>query len=395
LFDFSKRTAGLASIVWLLGTTVLPYAQVHQQNNQILLFVTLGYACALAYVLRGRPYFALLSGLALGAAFLIRTSSSIHAFTVLLFLVGCIAYQSRDKLQVLRGMGLWLIGLTPLVLVGRIIDYIRYGSFWTTGQQLAILQQQMTTNPIWSNLPEQPANYPFSNPPHVGILGVLFSPAKSIFIYDPLLLPCLILGIFLWKKLSPYIKWYLITGVLNLGLHIVLTSRLVFWSGDSAWGARYHVTSVQLLLIPLIALFIHYLLSLKGWRTWLMRGILLLAIMVQIAAVIMPYNLEVAQAKYNYNQFYLGLRVRNILCLANPSFSDQCVSQVVLGNQISLAEKQALEYDNRVHFLPFGFSRKVAGNSFLSKLSPILFGLWGLLLTLAITTTFRFVYSRS
>ena len=77
LFEFQERIAGLASITWLLSTTVLHYAQVSQQNNQVLLFVTLGYAAALACV-RGRHYlFAVLSGLALGTALLIRQTSGL------------------------------------------------------------------------------------------------------------------------------------------------------------------------------------------------------------------------------------------------------------------------------------------------------------------------------
>ena len=45
-----------------------------------------------------------------------------------------------------------------------------------------------------------PPNYPFIWSPEVGIWGVLFSPAKSIFIYDPLLVPCLGICIFYWRK---------------------------------------------------------------------------------------------------------------------------------------------------------------------------------------------------
>ena len=41
-----------------------------------------------------------------------------------------------------------------------------------------------------------------------------------------------------------------------------------------AWGARYHVTSVHLLLIPLVAFLIQYLLSLRDYRLWLIRAIL-------------------------------------------------------------------------------------------------------------------------
>ena len=402
LFNFQERIAGLTSIAWLLGTTVLSYAQVPFQNNQLLLLVTIGYATALAYIRYGRPRFAMFSGLSLAGAFLIRMTSIIHTFTVLLFLVGCIAYQSRNTFKVLRGVGLWIVGFIPLFLLGRGFDTIRYGSFWITGQRLAT--QQLNTDPIWSGLPELPANYPFINEPYVGILGVLFSPAKSIFLYDPLLLPCLVLGVVFWKRLSPYIQWYLVTITLDLGLHMVLTSRMDFWHGDWAWASRYHVTSIHLLLIPLVALFIERLLLARRLSVWLMRGILTVAIAVQIASVTLPYHLEIAEDNAldpNFKtaqtpawmvksrlQFRLGQRFTNIVCLLDRSFSEGCINRL----NLNPGDRYVLENYNRPYFLPFGLSAKVAGSPTLAKISLILLVVWGLVLTLAIAITVRFVF---
>ncbi len=391
LFDFNERIAGLTSIAWLLGTTFLHYAQVPQQNNQVLLFVTIGYAAALAFVKRGIPHFAVISGIGLGAAFLIRLTSVIHVLTVLLFLVGCVAYQSRDKLKIIQVMGLWIGGFMPLALVERVLTYTRYGSFLVNPQSLSL--KQLTTEPIWANLPELPANYPFINPPYVGILGPLFSPAKSIFIYDPLLLPCLVLVLVIWKKISPYIQWYLVTGIFNLGLHLLLTSRLDFWHGDAAWGARYHVTSVQLLLIPLVALFIQDILAAKRLKLWLMRGIITLAIIVQISSVILLFSLESAQAlslpsESQHLQFRLGERWTNIVCeidsyFSNSSFPEHCLNKKI--GFVSSRQEYFLKDRHQVALLPFnyarfGFNRKWA------------FVLWGLVLTLAIVTTLRFCF---
>jgi hypothetical protein len=376
LFDFEDRIAGIATITLLLSTTVFHYAQVPQQNNQVLLFVTLGYAAALACVRRGLPYLALFSGLALGAALLIRMTSIIHIFTVFLFLVGCIVYQSRDKFKILRVVGWWIVGFIPLALLGRVFDYIRYGSFWTSGQRLAA--QQWNTEPIFSGLPELPANFPFTNPPQVGILGVLISPAKSIFIYDPLLLPCLVLGIVFWKKLSPYIQWYLINGIFNLTLHIFLTSRLDFWHGDSAWGARYHVTSVHLLLIPLMALFIQRILLVRGLTQWLMRSFLVLAIIIQISSVILRPSAETGPIYFatvpNHLVFRLGERVTNIACLINSSFSNQCTAKLYYNVNGPLIKKVSL--------LPFSFT----------KGRNLVFIFWGLVLIMAIVTTVSFCF---
>jgi hypothetical protein len=374
LFDFPERVAGIASLVWLLGTTVLHYAQINQQNNQVLLFTTLGYATAIASVRYRQHRFVMLSGLALGAAVLVRLTSAIHALTVLLFLLGCLAYQKRDKLQILQAVGVWIAGFLPLVLLGRVFDYLRFGTFWTTGASLGI--KQLYTDPIFTGLPELPANYPLINPPQVGILGVLFSPAKSIFIYDPLLLPCLILGIVAWKKLSPYIQGYLITAMLNLSLFIALTSRLDFWHGDVAWGARYHVTSVHLLLIPLIPLFIQEIMGRKGLIRGILGGIVGLVIMVQVASVILYPTADSGKiflaTSQTSAQFRLGRRITNIGCLVNASFSEQCSSLLAANKQSSLHQKIAL--------LPFNFTQS----------RGLVALIWGLLLTGAMVSTLRF-----
>jgi hypothetical protein len=403
LFDFDDQIAGLTSITWLMGTTVLHYAQVHQQNNQVLLFVILGYASALAFVQRDRPGFAFLSGLAIGGALLVRATSIIHALTVLLFLVGCVAYHSRNKLKVSKVVGFWVAGFIPLFLLGKAFDYVRYGSFWASGQSLPV--KQLNTDPFFSDLPALPANYPFTNPPEVGILGVLFSPAKSIFIYDPLLLPCLLLGILLWKKLSPYMQWYLITGIFNLGLFIVLTSRLNFWHGDWAWGARYHVTSVHLLLIPLLALFMQRLISKKGLITCLMRVILTVAILVQIASVTMSHNLEVYQSRIGLSKTYpvyqsrlefrLGQRLTNIACQINSSISEECINESLL-RALNPRERRRLKNANELAFLPFRFSRMVANsaeNSIAKPVTIIVFTLWLSILALAVWTTVWYTLS--
>lgn len=387
LFGFPEKIAGLGSLTWLLGTTFLYYAQVHQQNNQILLFVTLAYGAALAYVQRERSYYAILSGLFLGSAFLIRKSSFIHALTVLLFLVGCLFYKNRDKFKIVNSLILWIAGFFPLVLLGRFFDYFRYGSFWKTGERLA--NQQRDTDPVYAKFPPLPKGDPFTNEPHIGILGVLFSPAKSIFIYDPLLLPSLVLGISLWQKLSFYIKWYLLCNILNLGLHIALTSRLIFWDGDVAWGARYHITSVQLLLIPLLGIFVQQILLTRDWQKKGMQFILSLAIIAQLVSVVMPTNLEVYQRVVGIpgtrSNFRLAQRMVNIVCLVNSSWSKSCVEN-------NPAQKKWVEPWNHVVFLPFNLKEIISTQDDSTAAITGLVGLiWIIGLILAIGVTIRFV----
>jgi hypothetical protein len=377
LFDFRKEIAGLASICLLLCTTVLHYAHLHQHNNQLLLCVTLGYATVLAYVQCKRSVFIILSGLALGTALLIRQTSVIHIVTVFGFLLGCVAYQSRNKLKVVKAAGLWIVGFIPLALASRILDYVRFGVFWTTGANVGV--KQLNSDPLLSGLPKLPDNYPFIHSPEIGIIGALFSPAKSIFIYDPLLLPCSILGIFLWKKFSPYLKLYLIAGIFNLGLHLALYSKLDFWHGDAAWGARYHVTSVHLLLIPLIAFLIQNYFSSQKLIRKLIVGFLALVMIIQMSSIVLRPSAEIGRIYFarpsSFREFRLGERWKNIACLIDRSFASEC--------PIRLKPTMDEPLIQRVSLLPFNFTQ-----SFHLALIA-----WLLFLSFTVWATFHFIVS--
>lgn len=379
LFQFESRTAGLASLTLLLGTTVLHYSQVHQHNNQLLLFTTLGYATAIAYTHSKRALWLVAGGVALGLAVFIRVTSVIHVLTVLLFLTGIIAHRYRQIRPVVQAVALWLVGFVPVFLVSRYVDFLRFGSFFASGKGVEKLQ--LETDPMWVGLPQLPEGYPLTNQPHIGILGPLFSPAKSIFLYDPLLLPCLVIGILAWRKLSPWLQWYLVTAALNLGLHLAIYSRFVFWHGDSAWGARYHVTSVHLLLIPLLAIFIQQLLTAKRAKRFLYRGLLIVALIAQLSSVAMPMNLEIFQKKVGMPgtrlEFRLGHRISNIACQIDRDLSKLCIDR-------NPDKKAYVEQFNHWNFFPFIYSKTNAETGKSSYLQVSLFLLWGLALGSAI-----------
>ncbi|EKU96470.1 hypothetical protein Lepto7375DRAFT_0472 [Leptolyngbya sp. PCC 7375] len=379
LFHFEERVAGLASLTLLLGTTALHYAQVHQHNNQLLLLTTLGYATAMAYIQTRRALWPFLGGIALGMAVFIRVTSMIHALTVILFLVGIVAYKSRQVGAVIQTIGLWLMGFVPVFLISRYIDSLRYGSFLASGKSVEKLQ--LATDSMWTGLPQLPADYPLINAPQVGILGPLISPAKSIFLYDPLLLPCLILAGVCWFKLSPLIRWYLVTSTLNLGLHLAAYSRFVFWHGDSAWGARYHVTSVHLLLIPLLAVFIQQLLAARKFRRFVLKGILLFALMAQLASVAMPMNLEIFQKKVGVPgtrlDVRLAARATNVACYVDRDLATLCIDR-------NPDKKQYLEHLNHLSFFPFTFSHNNAESEQTNPIKGLLFLIWSLALVATI-----------
>jgi len=386
------RLAALSTLVWLLGTTVLPYAQVAFQNNQVLLCVLVANAAVLEWSGRQRAVFLIVSGVAAGSAMLLRATSAIHVATIGLFLIVVLCMTVRPNWNRLRALGWWTLGFVPLAILGRVFDHFRYGGFLTTGQSLWISIRN--ADPIFAGLPQLTAS-PFTNPASDGILGVLFSPAKSILLYDPLLLPCLLCIVFIWKRLTPFVRWYIFFAGLNLVLHIGLTSRMAFWHGDGAWAARYHVTSVQLLLLPILPYLVQAAVSRSGGWAWPIRLCIALAVATQAIAVAMPYEAEIAPeyiATYpNCDQETwethrgprLEARIVNLYCVLGSSRSALCEDPPV----VTEAEKKPLcegalhdlRSNKRLAFFPYNPTYALA-----SRVSWIV---WALASVFAFATT--------
>jgi hypothetical protein len=79
-----------------------------------------------------------------------------------------------------------------------------------------------------------------------GLLGLLFSPGKSVFVYAPVLLLSLAAIPKLWRKHRPAAAFIVALAVIWLLLHAKLRS----WYGAWGWGPRHFVTLLPILAIP-------------------------------------------------------------------------------------------------------------------------------------------------
>ena len=397
-FGYSEEIAGLSSIVFLLGTTVLFYSSLHQQNNQILLFVLLSYQAALAYVVQQKKQLAIASGIALGIAFLIRITSVLYVLSILIFLVGCLSNIKTKPLSIsIKSIFLWMTGFIPFVFLERILTYYRYGSWMATSTSLHIQIYNPASNLSESSGIVQGDNSSFlffrllTKIKSEGLLAPLFSPEKSIFIYDPLLLPCLIIGLLCWGFLSPYIKWYVIAGIIGFLLHLYIYSWTGEWVKQGDWGARYHLTSIHLLLVPLIPLIVRGAVRQFNNSTLkikilslLSKIIIILAIFCQLASVSLSPNLETFQQELNIgSRFRLGQRINNIYYLVNYEEKPQI--------KTNKAEEQLPETLLRLRktwsILPLKYEMKLPDNSSFNKFLPLLKIIWSLIFILALVST--------
>jgi len=173
-------------------------------------------------------------------------------------------------------------------LVDRLYQFYRFGSFFNT--YVSIFAHEMMRRD-----PTLPAKYPFETPFHVGFFGALFTPEKSIFLFDPLLILMIVLAAVAWRRFSGVAKAYVITSALLLMTYLCFYARYTVWSGDSAWGDRYVSTCAELAALLAVPLLLRHRGEI-GKLIWSV-GIALVAVsvMVQAASVAFWLSLELYQ----------------------------------------------------------------------------------------------------
>ena len=195
-------------------------------------------------------------------------------------------------------------------LLDRLYQFYRFGSFFNT--YIGVVAQEARQRD-----PSLPANYPFDTPLHVGVVGALFTPEKSIFLFDPLLILAIVLGIVLWRRFSPAVKAYQITTALLLLAYICFYARYTVWSGDFAWGDRYVSSCAEFSAMLAVPLLLRYRAE-AGKLVWAL-GIALIGIstVIQIVSLAFWLPLEIYQMEtLGHPTFVIALRMKNIVAFA-------------------------------------------------------------------------------
>jgi hypothetical protein len=193
------------------------------------------------------------------------------------------------------------------LLIDRAYNFYRFGSVTTT--YVANFAREYRRRD-----PSLPANFPWSTPFHKGVVGALFTPEKSIFLYDPLIIVAIILFAILWKRLSSELRAYAITALLLLAAYICFYARYAFWSGDFAWGDRYVSTTVELVALMAMPLLMRYQANISRWF-W-RAGLFLIAVsfIIQAASLAFWVPLEIYQMEtFGHPTFVIALRLKNIV----------------------------------------------------------------------------------
>ncbi len=128
---------------------------------------------------------------------------------------------------------LWTLAATTVIAILPLYNWIRFDDLFDTGY-----------GTFYSSV-----GGVFANPLHTGLIGHLFSPGKSVFLYAPwlVLLPFALALRTIRRRMGP-LTWSLLAIIV---IHLVIYSLHTYWAGAFGWAVRFHVSLMPLLLIPI------------------------------------------------------------------------------------------------------------------------------------------------
>ena len=311
---FDEKQSILGVLALQFCTTHLHYTQNMMENNYIFLLTLTGVSFQYEW-LRNFSRRALLIGSgALGLNLLTRITTGMDLLAAGLFVLLILWLEGSRSTAPWSRVRVYLATAVPVYLffglLDRLYQFYRFGSFFNT--YITVVRQEARQRD-----PSLPANYPFETPLHVGLSGALFSPEKSIFLFDPLLILLILIAVLAWKRFNSAVRAWIISTVTLLLAYLCFYGRYTVWSGDFAWGDRYVSTTVELIAMLAVPLLLRYRHALARPVWSISIALIAVSATIQVASLAFWLPLEIYQVQiFGHPAFIIGLRFKNILAFA-------------------------------------------------------------------------------
>jgi len=347
-FSIWQRIAGVLAL--LVCTTHLHYTQNMMENNYILLLTMTGFAFQGEWVLTGRRKALVIGSAALGLNLLTRLTTGLDLLAAGLFVLLLLWFRAERSRELWNQLLVYAKTAAPFyagfLLIDRLYQFYRFGSFFNTYVSVVAKEYHQLN-------PSLPPNYPWETPFHVGFLGPLITPEKSIFLFDPLVGLTIIVAAAGWRFFQREVKAYIITAFVLLLAYICFYARYTVWSGDFAWGDRYVSTAVEFVAFISVPLLLRYRAQL-GKAIWAAGvGLIGVSAVIQLASLAFWLPLEIYQMEtMGHPTFVIALRLKNIVAFALGK-----MDQWGLNNYVMKQDPWDYVHITTWNFLPFVLRR--------------------------------------
>jgi hypothetical protein len=311
-FAVNEAVAGVLALMFC--TTHLHYTQNMQENNYILLLTLVGLSYQYEWLRSGSRPALWIGSVALGLNLLTRVTTGIDVMAAGVFLLMVLWFERvRGRELSQRIVSYCKVALPIYVsfaIIERLYSDYRFGSLAQTYLPIFAREQRAQD-------PTLPANFPWSTPLHEGVLGALFKPEKSIFLFDPLIVLAMVLIVLSWRRLEGLVRAYVVSSLLLLVGYTCFYARYTYWAGDFAWGDRYVSSAVQMVAMLAVPLLLQQRANVGRWM-WAAAMVLIgVSFVVQLASLMFWLPLEIYQMEtLGHPTFVIGLRFKNIVAFA-------------------------------------------------------------------------------
>jgi hypothetical protein len=309
--QFNRKDAILGVLALLACTTHLHYTQNMMENNYIMLLTLVGFSYQYEWLRTGSRRALLIGSGALGLNLLTRLTTVLDLVAGGVFLLAILWFEKARRVQLWRRFLDYSKIAAPtyffFLVIERAYNFYRFGS-WTQTYLPLFAKEMRLQDPLLAS------NFPWSTPFYKGVLGPLFKPEKSIFLFDPLLVLALVLIVLLWKHLGADVRAYAVTSLLLLAGYISFYARYTYWAGDHAWGDRYVSTAAEMAAFLGVPLLLRYRTSLRPviWRYAV--ALIGVSLLIQLASLAFWLPLEIYQMEtFGHPTFVIALRFKNIV----------------------------------------------------------------------------------
>ena len=321
---FSDGQSIAGGIALFFCTSLFPYTQIHQENSCALLLILISFYGVLSWLKTGTGPYLMMTGAALGLSILMRLTAvfdlgAVVAFAVLLSLV-----EGRDAKHSYRSVmvafGKYVIPFLIMALaIDRIYQFDRFGT-WTDTYQAHRVLRRLALQSAKVNTDLLTRIIYFGMAYHL----LLLSPKRSILLFDPLLLVTFWMMLRYWKFISLPIRTFVIIAILLLGVYMGFYAYCLRAGagGASTWGSRYTTTPVILISMVAVPLLLAMRTRLSLFEKALAVIVIGLATIVQLLSVTFWYMLEEAQMSDTGSEFFIGMRLVNLLATALDKVQD-------------------------------------------------------------------------
>ncbi len=228
ILEFNIKSAALFSIALISSTLLWPYSKFWYSEPLTALLTLVSVYCIFKFQQSNKLGYLALSGCAAGYLLLVRIPAGIILPPLFLFLL--LSLKKHKNSSLLYPLFLWSLPVIICILGVFYYNFHRFGHFLETG---------------YDKLPDGNPRA-FTTPLSYGLAVLLFSPGKSLFLFNPLLLAFFI-------GIRPMFRRYRnLTGLILLSalLYLLTYAQWCRPEGGYSWGPRLLIPVIPLLAVP-------------------------------------------------------------------------------------------------------------------------------------------------